>query len=90
MSALPGWLTGAQHICINTSMCDLTMQLHFALFNTSQGCVLKPLEMRQAHLNIASVHLNIGTENLSKGGSFFFDAGSERTTTTALSRHSSE
>eukprot|EP00966_Prymnesium_polylepis_P274747 6347932-Prymnesium_polylepis.1 len=41
-------------------MCDLGLQLHFALFNGSQGCVLKPLEMRDmsvmpADAGIASV-----------------------------------
>ena len=52
MSPLPGWLAGAQHVCINMSprngTVDLPVQLHFALFKGSGGYVLKPAEMRAA------------------------------------------
>ena len=44
---LPCWLSGAQHICLNfTSDIDVPVQLHFALFDGSDGFVLKPPEMR--------------------------------------------
>ena len=43
---IDSWHCRAQGVCLNTSMCDLGLQLHFALFNGSQGCVLKPLGMR--------------------------------------------
>jgi len=46
MSPLPGWLAGAQSVCINMSNIDLPLQLHFALFGLSGGFVLKPHEMR--------------------------------------------
>jgi len=45
MSPLPGWLTGAQNVCLNISECDLAMHLHFALFHGSRGFVLKPQGM---------------------------------------------
>jgi len=47
MSPLPCWLGGAQNICLNFSDNDLAVQLHFALFNGSDGFVVKPLEMLQ-------------------------------------------
>lgn len=46
MSPLTGWLVGAQHVALNMSNCDLGVHLHFALFNSSLGYVLKPSEMR--------------------------------------------
>jgi len=46
MSPLPGWLAGAQGVCINMSNNDLAMHLHFALFNGSSGFVLKPIQLR--------------------------------------------
>jgi len=45
MSPLPCWLGGGQHVCLNFSHNDLSVQLHFALFNGSAGFVLKPAEM---------------------------------------------
>jgi len=48
MSPLPGWLSGAQSICLNmatTAPLDLPAHLHFALFAGSDGFVLKPPEM---------------------------------------------
>eukprot|EP00966_Prymnesium_polylepis_P058586 1356949-Prymnesium_polylepis.1 len=46
MSPLPAWLAGAQHVCMNFSANDVSVQLHFALFNGHGGFVLKPKEMR--------------------------------------------
>jgi hypothetical protein len=50
MSPLPFWLAGAQSIALNFSpidgKVDWAVQLHFALFNGSEGYVLKPPEMR--------------------------------------------
>eukprot|EP00966_Prymnesium_polylepis_P053485 1236752-Prymnesium_polylepis.1 len=46
MSPLPCWLAGAQNVCLNMCNVDVPVQLHFALFNSSEGFVLKPLEMR--------------------------------------------
>jgi len=46
MSPQPCWLGGAQHVCLNFSDSDLSVQLHFALFNGHGGFVLKPKEMR--------------------------------------------
>jgi len=46
MSPLPGWLAGAQSVCLNMSKVDLPVMLHFALFNGSVGYLLKPPEMR--------------------------------------------
>mmetsp|Transcript_14795 Transcript_14795/g.39537 ORF Transcript_14795/g.39537 Transcript_14795/m.39537 type:complete len:1181 (+) Transcript_14795:3770-7312(+) len=48
MSPLPGWLAGAQCVCLNFSAIDLPAQLHFALFDGTSGYVLKPPEMRVA------------------------------------------
>jgi len=45
MSPLPGWLAGAQSVALNMSNNDLAVHLHFALFNGSDGYVLKPEEM---------------------------------------------
>eukprot|EP00966_Prymnesium_polylepis_P033738 784224-Prymnesium_polylepis.1 len=45
MSPLPGWLAGSQNVALNMSTNDLAVQLHYALFNCSQGFVLKPAEM---------------------------------------------
>eukprot|EP00966_Prymnesium_polylepis_P236939 5479751-Prymnesium_polylepis.3 len=45
MSPLPGWLVGAQSVALNMSNNDLPLHLHFALFNGSNGFVLKPREM---------------------------------------------
>eukprot|EP00966_Prymnesium_polylepis_P053116 1229520-Prymnesium_polylepis.2 len=50
MSPIPGWLAGAQAICLNMSslkgiMVDFAVQLHFALFARPGGYVLKPQEM---------------------------------------------
>ena len=39
MSPLFGWLAGAQSVCLNMSNNDLPLQLHFALFNGSDGYV---------------------------------------------------
>jgi len=46
MSALPGWLGGAQYVCLNFSEADLPVSLHFALFKGSGGYLLKPSKMR--------------------------------------------
>ena len=46
LSPLPGWLAGAQHVALNFSDADLAVTLHFALFDGSDGFVLKPPEMR--------------------------------------------
>ena len=46
MSPVPSWLAGAQTVAMNMSNGDLAVQLHFALFNGSEGYVLKPPEMR--------------------------------------------
>jgi len=46
MNPIPGWLSGAQSICLNMSNNDHAVQLHFALFNGSSGYVLKPRAMR--------------------------------------------
>jgi len=52
MSPLPCWLSGAQSVALNFSpidgRVDLAVQLHWALFNGSDGYVLKPREMRGA------------------------------------------
>ena len=49
MSPLPCWLGGAQSIALNMSpingRMDMAVQLHFALFNSTAGYVLKPPEM---------------------------------------------
>jgi len=47
LSPIPGWLAGAQSVCLNMSNVDLPLQLHFALFNGSSGFVLKPVQMLQ-------------------------------------------
>mmetsp|Transcript_40239 Transcript_40239/g.110796 ORF Transcript_40239/g.110796 Transcript_40239/m.110796 type:complete len:545 (+) Transcript_40239:2-1636(+) len=47
MSPRPGWLGGFQSICLNFSNNDLAVALHFALFDGSEGFVLKPSEMRR-------------------------------------------
>jgi len=46
MSPLIPWLAGAQSACLNFSDVDLAVTLHFALFNGSDGFVVKPPEMR--------------------------------------------
>jgi len=46
MSPLPGWIAGAQNVCLNFSNNDVALQLHHALFNGSGGYVLKPWKMR--------------------------------------------
>jgi len=48
MNPLPFWLGGAQNVALNFSINDLAVQLHFALFNGSEGYVIKPPEMRAA------------------------------------------
>eukprot|EP00966_Prymnesium_polylepis_P238982 5527145-Prymnesium_polylepis.1 len=53
MSPIPGWLSGAQSICLNMSNVDLPVQLHFALFNGSRGFLLKPLGMRASAEDIS-------------------------------------
>lgn len=45
MSPLPGWLAGCQSVCLNMSNTDLAVHLHFALFNSSGGYMLKPPAM---------------------------------------------
>ena len=45
MSPIPGWLAGAQSVCLNMSNVDLQLQLHFALFSGAGGYVLKPVQM---------------------------------------------
>eukprot|EP00966_Prymnesium_polylepis_P272845 6303411-Prymnesium_polylepis.1 len=49
MSPLPGWLAGAQSVCLNFSpvggKIDLAVKLHHALFGHSGGFVLKPSGM---------------------------------------------
>jgi len=45
MSPIPGWLAGSQSVCLNFSDNDLACQLHFALFQYSDGFLLKPREM---------------------------------------------
>jgi len=45
MSPLPCWLVGAQSVALNYSTNDLALQLQFALFNGSNGYVLKPADM---------------------------------------------
>jgi len=49
MSPIPCWLSGAQHAALNMSpingQVDLAVNLHFALFNGSNGFLLKPAEM---------------------------------------------
>jgi len=49
MSPLPCWLAGAQSVALNMSpvagRVDWAMQLHFALFESTGGYVLKPAEM---------------------------------------------
>jgi len=54
MSPLPGWLIGAQSVCLNMSNVDLPVALHFALFKGSGGFVLKPLEMCDSQTTISS------------------------------------
>jgi hypothetical protein len=46
MSPLPCWLAGAQSVALNMSNNDVSVQLHFALFQGSDGYVLKPEDMR--------------------------------------------
>eukprot|EP00966_Prymnesium_polylepis_P006156 140986-Prymnesium_polylepis.1 len=48
MSPLPCWLAGSQSVALNMSNNDLPVQLHFALFNGSNGFVLKPPAMVSA------------------------------------------
>ena len=38
-------------MCLNFSNCDLSLHLHFALFNGSKGYVIKPSEMRRTASN---------------------------------------
>ena len=50
MSPIPGWLAGAHAVCLNMSplkgiMVDFAVELHFALFASPGGYVLKPREM---------------------------------------------
>jgi len=45
MHPLPCWLVGAQSITLNMSNNDHSLQFHFALFNGTDGYVLKPPEM---------------------------------------------
>jgi len=45
MNPLPFWLSGAQNVCLNMSNLDLYVTMHYALFNGSEGFVLKPPEM---------------------------------------------
>jgi len=47
MNPLPCWLGGAQHVALNMSNNDLPLQLHYALFNKTDGYQLKPREMRE-------------------------------------------
>ena len=46
MSPIPGWLSGAQSVCLNMSNVDLSVQLHFALVHGTGGYLLKPPGMR--------------------------------------------
>eukprot|EP00966_Prymnesium_polylepis_P227203 5257485-Prymnesium_polylepis.1 len=41
----PAWLVGAHSVALNKSNVDLPLQLHYALFNKTDGYVLKPPEM---------------------------------------------
>ena len=46
MNPVPCWLAGAQHVALNMSNNDLALKMHFALFKSSEGFILKPEEMR--------------------------------------------
>ena len=67
MSPLPGWLAGAQNVCLNFSDNDLAVQLHFALFDGSGGYVLKPPEMRRGAL-VAAPEGGAGAAGVAAGG----------------------
>ena len=45
LSPLPCWLAGAQSVALNMSNNDISVQLHFALFEGTAGYLLKPREM---------------------------------------------
>jgi hypothetical protein len=47
MSPLPCWLSGSQSAALNMTNNDLAIHLHFALFDGSDGYVIKPVEMLQ-------------------------------------------
>jgi len=51
MTPLPAWLAGAHFVALNMSNNDLATQLHFALFNGSEGFVLKPPEMHRPKID---------------------------------------
>ena len=40
----------AQSVCLNMSNSDVALHLHFALFDGSEGYVLKPVQMHDAPL----------------------------------------
>jgi len=51
MSPIPFWLAGAQSVALNMSNSDLPVRLHFALFNGTEGYLLKPPDMLLAAAN---------------------------------------
>jgi len=53
MIPLPAWLAGAHYVALNMSNNDLGTQIHFALFNRSEGFVLKPAEMHRPAIDSA-------------------------------------
>jgi len=62
MSPQPCWLGGAQHVCLNFSESDLSVQLHFALFKGHGGYVIKPKEMRLASSRHTSAEESTGDD----------------------------